>query len=144
MRTRWVLRENALHQMQIYQSGLSKKTNYTELWAFLEDFSSSDKSDAGSKAAGFAQQLGRFLTYFHLAELHKNFVVIGAGNEAQQSSLTLHFQQAAKIVATLLDCLQQFSQTFTEFWLGCRQKANELQEQKNLQFQESDEPHDDF
>jgi hypothetical protein len=57
-----------------------------------------------SKAAGFAQQLGRFLTYFHLAALHKNFVVIGAANEALQSSLTLHFQQAAKIVATLLDC----------------------------------------
>ena len=90
--------------MQIDSSGVSKKNNYNELWAFLEDFSSSDKSDAGSKAAGFAQQLGRFLTYFHLTALHKNFVVIGAANEALQSSLTLHFQQAAKIVATLLDC----------------------------------------
>ena len=76
------------------------------MWAFLEDFSSSDMSDASSKAAGFAQQLGRFLTYFHLTALHKNFVVIGAANEVLQSSLTLHFQQAAIIVATLLDCLQ--------------------------------------
>ena len=74
------------------------------MWAFLEDFSSSDMSDASSKAAGFAQQLGRFLTYFHLAALYKNFVVIGSANEALQSSLTLHFQQAAKIVAMLLDC----------------------------------------
>ena len=56
----------------------------------------------------------------------KSLVVIGSANKALQSSITLHFQQAAKIVATLLDCLQQFSQTFTECWLGCRQKANEL------------------
>ena len=76
------------------------------MWAFLEDFSSYDKSDASSKAASFAQQLGRFLIYFHLTALHKKFVVIGAANEVLQSSLTLHFQQAAIIVATLLDCLQ--------------------------------------
>ena len=31
---------------------------------------------------------------------------MGAANEVLQSSLTLHFQQAAIIVATLLDCLQ--------------------------------------
>jgi len=58
--TQWVLRESAL---------TSVLNNYEERWLFLEEVSSTDTSEA----AGFANQLSKFQTFFHLASLNKLF-----------------------------------------------------------------------
>jgi Domain of unknown function (DUF4371)/hAT family C-terminal dimerisation region len=114
--TRWVLRENALS---------SVIANYVELWQFMEDLGQSDKSDIGAKATGFASQLSRFQTYFHLKSLHKVFSAVGTVNQAMQSS-TLHLQQASRMISDLKELLQNFRDKFSELWSDIQQNASRL------------------
>ena len=101
-----MLRESAL---------TSVLNNYEELWLFLEEVSSTDTSEAGAKAAGFANQLSKFQTLFHLASLNKLFTVIGVVNQAIQAS-NLHLQQASKLLQNLKDTLQDAREQFADFW----------------------------
>ena len=75
--TRWVLRESAL---------TSVMHNYSELWEFMNEVSEIEKSEAGAKAAGFANQLSKFQTYFTLASLLQLFTAIGTVNQALQAA----------------------------------------------------------
>ena len=73
----------------------------------MEDVSQSDNSDIGAKSAGFATQLSKFQTYFHLKSLHKVFTALGTVNHAMQSP-TLQFQQASRMTYDLKEMLQNF------------------------------------
>ena len=71
--TRWVLRESAL---------TSVLKNYSELWEFMSELSIIAKSDAGAKAAGFANEMEKFHSYFVMASLLQIFTAIGTANHA--------------------------------------------------------------
>ena len=79
--------------------------NYVELWIFMEDVSHNDKSDVGAKAAGFANQLSKFLIYFNLQSLHKIYAFVTTNNQALKNS-KLHFQNTIKYISNLKELFQ--------------------------------------
>jgi hypothetical protein len=114
--TRWVLRESALTSVLL---------NYTELWTFMEDVSTTDKSEVGAKASSFASQMSTFHIYFGLTALNKLFTAVGTVNQALQAS-DLHFQQANRLIQNLKELLQSLRDQFTEFWTSTTDAAEGL------------------
>jgi Domain of unknown function (DUF4371) len=104
--TRWVLRESAL---------TSVLQNFTEVTTFMDEVSLNDRGDAGAKAAGFSNQLGKFHTYFVLASLAKLFTSIGTVNQALQSA-TLQLQHAKHQLDNLHALLQTCRNDFDLFY----------------------------
>ena len=114
--TRWVLKESALATVL---------ANYTALQEFLKEISDNDKCEAGSKAAGFHQQLNEFQTFFCLKSLNKLFGAIGTVNEEIQSP-RLHLAAGFKMISDLKGVLLQYRDKFPCFWVEVVQEANEL------------------
>ena len=79
----------------------------------MEDVSHNDKINAGAKAAGFANQLSKFQTYFNLQSLHKIFASVRTSNQALQNS-KLHLQNANKHISDLKELFQIYRNNFNE------------------------------
>ena len=60
--------------------------NYMERKEFLDEVDDNDKTDVGSTAAGFYNQLDKFQTCFSRSSQSKVFAAIGSVNQTMQAS----------------------------------------------------------
>lgn len=105
--TRWVMRYSSL------QSLLS---NYSNVIAFLDQFSSQDSSEAATKASGFLRYLEQSDTLVMVELLCLIFQHLSAANKALQGK-TLHLKDSCHILCVLEGTVKKLREQFDTFWL---------------------------